>query len=228
MFGDGGQFYPYQPIQFMDGLLNPLIGAAPTFDVVGTPTSGDNGSSNTTSSTVTFPTGFVAGELLLLWFASDNLITPTTPSGWTSLYTASNGGIRFTGYYKQATGSEGASMVVSHGSCQTAWGCLHVTGQTSSVPEATSVGASSSAPNPPSLTPSWGSASDLWFAAAAQWGFSITAGPAGYTNVINKAKGTNNFALRVDYLKATATSQDPAAFTSGGSNSNGASTTAVH
>ncbi|MER8464178.1 hypothetical protein [Mesorhizobium sp. M1396] len=62
MFGDSGQFYPYQPMQFMEGLLAPIIGGA-----AGPVTSITLFSTTTsTSDTIAWPASIRSGDVAVL------------------------------------------------------------------------------------------------------------------------------------------------------------------
>ncbi|MBZ9693929.1 hypothetical protein [Mesorhizobium sp. CO1-1-9] len=75
-----GQFYPYQPLQFMDGLLSPIMG-------VGSPmTVSFLASAVVTTTTVTIPATAAAGDIAFLIDAIiDGTITSVRPSGWTNI-----------------------------------------------------------------------------------------------------------------------------------------------
>lgn len=119
------------------------------------------------SHVVDMPAGIVAGEMLLVFIATT--LTLTAPAGWNTLWAPFNDGSnRWTAaYYRIATGSEAATYtwttatttrIVAH--------VYRVNGNhASAAPEAAAspVTGSSATPNPPSLTPSWGSAKTLWF-----------------------------------------------------------------
>jgi hypothetical protein len=89
------------------------LGPTPAFGAAGTLAAGD-----TEDLTPGFPSGIVAGQLLLLQVESTNLAgSPATPSGWTLQWDDQRnvgGGneVRQWIYYKYATGSESGSLSV--------------------------------------------------------------------------------------------------------------------
>lgn len=79
------QFYPFQPIQFMDGLLAPPPGFAAAGGGPTTLTFVDSAISN--SATITIPAGAQEGDLAVLfdisWNGSSGPPTEVVPSTWT-------------------------------------------------------------------------------------------------------------------------------------------------
>lgn len=123
-----------------------------------------------TSHVVNMPAGIVAGEMLL-WFVAGGAAAPLAlPTGWTALWPSHNNGSgsMSAAFYRIATGSESATYTLS--TSPTSTRCVshvfRISGShASAAPEvaAAPVTGSSTIPNPPSLTPSWGSANTLWF-----------------------------------------------------------------
>jgi hypothetical protein len=187
---------------------------------------------NTTSSvshSVTMPSGVTAGDLLILFSEfRTNAAFNTTPAdnGWTLGFAASSGtggtsGMLF-GYYKVAAGGDVASYGGNgpqHGS--------HVTYRISNylgTPEfgTANVQATTTAPNPPSVTQSWGRENMLAIVGAMQVnGWSASTIPTGYTGAISP--GSLRTAHR---FLASDTSEDPGAF-GGGTSSLGISNTVL-
>lgn len=84
-------------------------------------------------------------------------------------------------------------------------------------------------PNPPNLTPSWGSAEDLWIAVAClESGSDFSAAPTNYTDLqsLNTA-GTGSTGLGTATRVLTATSEDPGTFTIANTRRNVTTTVAV-
>lgn len=158
----------------------------PTPVVVGTQTS-NNSPSRTTSTNVAFPAGVVSGELLLIAIATEvNASGPTTPSGWSeTLPSISNGGepgTRLTIFHRVADGSEGGSVTISHGNNDTAAISYRISGAMGT-PEATGTFGTTTAPDPPNFSPSWGSTTvnTLWLAvASSQNQITFSSYPAGF------------------------------------------------
>lgn len=162
--------------------------AAPTVTTVTTASTTHN---------ITMPATVNSGDLLLavvVFFIVGSPPTITTPTGWTQLFhTGINvaGDITHAAYAKVADGTEDGTTVnfatdtsttgIGHAYRATDWfGTL--AGVEAATPVTDTTGSSLN-PNPPSLTPSWGSADTLWFGVCAASddapGFGST--PANYT-----------------------------------------------
>ena len=127
---------------------------------------------NDTQNLVTMPATVAAGDGLVVILGLDNQNTITTPAGWTLLWFDQSGAFfSFAGYVKVADGTEGGTTVdfvtsaaSRHGAqvfkfTAGTWGGL-VTDVVDGIP----VRATNDAPNPPAVTPGWGTAFDtLWF-----------------------------------------------------------------
>lgn len=91
---------------------------------------------------------------------------------------------------------------------------------------ATAIGTNNGTTNPPSLTPSWGSANNLWIAASAlRFAGNWTAAPTNYTNLLSSNGGDANAPLGTARRVLTATSEDPATFSHDGGNTAWVATT---
>lgn len=173
---------------------------------------------------VTMPSGIVAGNLLvvILTLAGTTASGWTGPAGWTSLAGAQGHSI----FYRIATGSETSTYTfTAPATAVLLASALRITGNhASAAPEiqVTSSSTGTTAADPPSLTPSWGSATTLWLTvlscgtAYVFLGFSSY--PANYTFQQTAVDGgfsgaCHFFAGR----KLTATSDNPGAFASSGS-----------
>ena len=150
-------------------------------------TAGTNESGSSTSHAINLPSGIVAGDLLLMAIAFRASYSLTTPSGWTSVYTAVaeySGQNKLWLYYRSADGTEGATVTVTS---DLAWSVGAVTCRISGA--ATSTGSitvnytasPSNAPDSASLSVSpsknWLYVSGWWTGSTDFWGFSI---PSGY------------------------------------------------
>lgn len=119
------------------------------------------------------PSGIQDGDLLLvivgLWHTS-SARTFLTPSGWTQLFQQNNfGQLRaLAAFYKVATGAEGSTVTINASGDMFAASVAYRISGYDLVPEGSATGSSATGnPDPPSLTPSWGSANALWIAVGA-------------------------------------------------------------
>jgi hypothetical protein len=196
--------------------------AAGAFPVVeGSNTGAASGGTGTTNYSAPLPSSITSGELLLLFVAAGAGGARTVSvSGWSELFNSIGSGSlrRLACFYKVATGSEGASVTVS-GSNSSFWAstCYRISGY-QGTPEAGTIATGSSAsPNPPSLSPSWGSAKTLWFAVAgkdAGGSSDFSGAPTNYDNIIqNGGTGSGNHAaIATARRELEASSDDPATF----------------
>lgn len=197
-----------------------------------------NTSSASTSTTpsVSLPSGIVAGDLLLAFVSNQTAITGRNvswPAGWTELYDKSGSQYGQAGAYRVADGSEGASITVtmSGSVSNTAHITLRITGvKSGQAPEAGAATAVSSTanPDPPSLTPSWGSDNDLWIAIAGGAAVSsVSAYPTNYAD--NQLTSANSgFArIAVSTRNLNAASEDPGTYTWSGATNSIAETIAI-
>lgn len=197
----------------------PSLAAAPTATQFGTAV---------TSMSVNLPSSISAGDLLIASVETRNNATfATPPTGWTALASQQGGGsagyLRF--WYKIATGSEGSTASWTASISTTAvWQTFRVTSwHGTTPPEITTSNGDSSAANPPSLTPSWGTVDTLWFAIAGHAAVSaaaFTAAPTNYSGFQNNGASSGGSAVSIanSYRQLNAASEDPGAFTAGGSN----------
>lgn len=196
--------------------------------------SNSGGSSVAQTSTVcNLPANIVAGQELFVAFASDGNGTHTTPAGWTALASSIiNTGMRQTMFRKTASGSEGASVTITHTNGYSAYVSGSIEGHSAAMEAGVAVGSSTgTSPNPPSLNPSWGTEKTLWLAACYKANGSITAQPSGYTVIdtgIATGAGGKLPRVQVAYLITTAVSEDPGAFTVSTSDWNIANTYGVY
>lgn len=123
---------------------------------------------NTTTHVITVPT-HTSGDLLIAVVCRDGGGTtsfPSSPTVWNEIADVSQGGTcNLSVGYTFGNGSD-TSVTISTSSEQ-AWGAVwrFVGAHASTPPEIATAGhASSSTSDPPSLTPTWGSADTLWFA----------------------------------------------------------------
>lgn len=179
------------------------------------------GATSTASQSPTYPADLVSGDMLLLFVTVDSHAakTITTPTGFTQLYNTVGGGDLRRGacYYRIADGTETGTFTVTLSG--TAAELLTVTyvikKNSSSAPEAgTSATGSGTTPNPPSVTPSWGSKNTTWIAAEHHQGSGIS-GVTAPTNfnllTAYTVVGGANQGLAQRWQAAS--SQDPGTFT---------------
>lgn len=167
------------------------------------------------------PSGIEPGELLLLVVSVGTAaFSPLVqvPTGWTALYNL-NPTYSYldsaAAFWRVADGSEGATVTLSSpasGSRDWQVAAYRISAHDSQI-EATAAATGSGNPDPASLSPSWGSANNLWLTAAhvnADVYSSITV-PSSYGNLL-KAKVTAT--LGVARRENAASSEDPGAWSS--------------
>ncbi|MGI9028164.1 MAG: hypothetical protein ACR2FM_05000 [Candidatus Saccharimonadales bacterium] len=195
------------------------------FPVFGTQVDTDFAAS-VTSMAVSLPASISSGDLLLAFSEVRNAGTWTEPSGWTELDAQLGGSSvgELTVHYKIADGTEGttATWTASAGTTA-AWHTVKITGwHGTTVPEVTkSSGDFSTQPNPPSLTPSWGSADTLWVEVAGNTATAnlTTGGSTGYSgyalNIASSGGAQCNLASA--YRQVAAATEDPGEMANAGS-----------
>ena len=189
--------------------------------VVGTPVT--TAQSNSTSSrNITLPSGIAAGDLLLLFLVvgTSSAVTFTPPSGFSAVAGAgtSSTTCNADAFYKIADGTESGTVisVLSAPTNISVASAYRVQGADPAyAPEGVATTGTGTAPNPPSLTPSWGSAETLWFATfGKRTGIlsSLSAYPADYTsNQTTRDESTVMIGVATDEV-ATGT-ENPGSYT---------------
>lgn len=200
----------------------------------------NNGSAgNASSHTLNLPSGIAAGHLLFAFVMADRsgLGSNTAAiSGWTELFRhAANTDRVFYCFYKIANGSEGASATLNWTgvSPHITYVTLRLTdADTSAAPEISSAAtANSNAPNPGSVSPSWGTGRATLYLATcgvdSQSSFTTPA-PSGYSGGVSTIGGSGGgTGVGVQGKQATASSDDPGAFGTNASSQWSAFTVAV-
>ena len=167
-----------------------------------------------------------AGDYLIVILALKNVSAVTPPSGWAAVRENATGGV-WLGVYQQSTLAASSSetnpvfVITSSG---TGTGVAHpysipMTGGSILRTSVNAANGTSTAADPPSITPFVGTQDYLWFAEAAVNGNSaISAGPSGYSNFT--ASGTSsNVTLATAWKQSTAaTTENPGAFTNSSAN----------
>ncbi len=185
----------------------------------------NNGNSGATSVThvVNLPASIASGDLLLVFFsntqAANNAPSITTPaSGWTPMFTANQGAFEnLTVWYRVADGSEGSSITVTIGNGNArsaAWVCYRITGYTGTPENGTASAAATSSPDPPSVSPSWGSDDNL-FIACYGWRGNVahSSYPTNYSlsQLTDRWVNSSGCGIAVAGRNVTASSGDPGA-----------------
>jgi hypothetical protein len=209
-----------------------------TFPTVAATTS-SNAGAFVTSHVVDLPSGVSSGDLLIVFFAGYNNsagYTSTWPDGWSQLYNVSYGtGVNVSNvaaYYRHADGTEGSTITVTGSNGESTHISYRITGWDSSTPPeaASPVGGTNANPNPPSLTPSWGTADTLWIATANS-GFvnhTVSGYPSNYTNGMSQRSTAGSAIVQGSARRElNASSEDPGTFTFSGTSNWKAATVAV-
>jgi hypothetical protein len=187
----------------------------------------NSASTNQTTHNITLPSGIQSGDLLLMFLSVDGGTDNLTNTGWTRLLTefTTDSECRYV-LGRIATGSEGSTVsFTTTNSEHSAAVTYRITGARNdlttnaiAVSGSVNTGGNATTVNPPSLTPSWGSATNLWFATAMISDGAITSVvsyPTDY-NLGQNATFHSNSAGQGVLVAArilTASSEDPGAFT---------------
>lgn len=183
-----------------------------------------NGDTAATSHNVTLPSSIVSGNLLLLFCGINGTPTVTDPTGWTVTLSATNTDT-WRIYSRIADGSEGATVTVGL-SASNRMGCAayQISGNqngtsSSEIAISSASNANTANPDPPSLTPSWGSAANIWIAVcfSADSNSNLSSYPTNYsTEQVNGKNGTGagggGTGATIAARALTATSEDPGTF----------------
>lgn len=179
-----------------------------------------------TSMAVNLPASVSSGDLLLAFVSVRNAGTWTVPTGWVEFASQVGGSSvgETTVFYKVADGSEGSTATWTAGTgTSAAWQTRKVTSwHGTTPPEATTAsGDFTTNPNPPSLTPSWGSADTTWVEVAGNSATAnlTTGASSGYSDyALNTASsGGAQCSIASAYLQNAATSEDPGEMANAGS-----------
>ena len=201
-------------------------------------TSASTESSFSTSGTthnVSMPATVDSGDLLLVFISLhyntfNSPATITTPSGWTEVWngrhTVSSNVIEVGAYARDADGTEDSTTVnfETSGTNPDAAGaaqCYRITdwfGALSGVEAGAESNGASANPDPPSLTPSWGSEDTLWFAiaGAADDDATVSSYPSLFLNGVDTTSGAsanNRSSIGTARRESTASVLDPGTFT---------------
>lgn len=211
----------------LPGLSSAILGGRgkkfPT--VVGTATNElNNGSA---LHPVNLPSGN-PGDLLIIFLVTDSASTFTNPSGWSQLYwtgrSSSNPSVLIS--YRWATGTEGSTVSVPAGGSGGSPGgvnaSIRIRGSSyGTAPQITIFKAGTTAsPNPPALTPTFGSGKHLWITSGLWSGSrgNISAYPTGYNLGQAFRKNSRNYSSTWGTVALAArqyenSTENPGAFT---------------
>ena len=179
---------------------------------------------NVSSHDVVLPATFYADSLLLLHIAMDgNRTLSGFPTGWVELdWTGYSTVVRGGWYYKIADGTETDFAYTSSGVDRSTNRCFAIQGWHGTTPpeEAHGVHATTTTPDPPSLSPSWGSADTLWFVsfAADNGTNAATAYPTNYSDnqFTDNTTSTAGVSMAVASREVATATEDPGSFTKTG------------
>jgi hypothetical protein len=174
----------------------------------------------TTSHTFDLPTGVQAGEMLLA-LCTDSAIGARDYSdlaGWNKILNT-NESRNLATFWRWADGTEGATATITISSnAALCVSCYRISGAQNVAPAvANTASTTSTNPDPPSLSPSWGAEDTLWFAFAG-WNSRTTAPsayPSNYSDNQNTLPAVSGQAasLGVATRNLNASSENPGVFT---------------
>jgi len=193
-----------------------------TFPSVAT-TNTSSQTSRVSTHTVNLPASIASGDRLLCfvgWNESFGATSPSWPAGWTQKTFQANGSSTSLEVRERfADGSEGASISVTTAvTTRSAHVCYRITGAHASFPveAGTAATGSSASADPPSLSPSWGSADTLWIAIGSTVaGATYSADPSSYANglTVDATNGSGGVSIRVTRRTNTTASENPSTYT---------------
>lgn len=217
---------------FLVGLPLFLQGQLPRLTAVALSSVGDD----VPAKTFALPPAAPGDTLILIIGMTGSNTISVAPSGFTLLRNTFNGTSgtdrRAYVYTKKADGTEGASIAVTTtNSDNSSAACIALRiagGSADAECNQTATTGSSSSPNPPSFSPSWGDQPTLWIATFCGRADNVTAFPAGYGQSIQYAPvDTPTLRVAAAFLWKHAATEDPGAFTQSASDSWAATTIAV-
>lgn len=196
-----------------------------TFPIVASEASSSQ-STNTTTHTVTMPSGVASGDLLVAAIEFDGrpVRSGQIIDNWTEILNTSDSGdgVSLYAYWKRATGSEGSSQTISTDVAQcSSHKTWRITGDNTGTVPASAVFQGSSpgtSADPPSLNPgSWDVEDTLWLALVASddGSITVTGFPGSYTNTgqVNADGSTDGVTLGWARRENATASENPGAFT---------------
>jgi len=218
------------PLYRSVGITGTALASGSNFPVVQASTTSAT-TATSTSHTVNLPTGIQVGDLLIALFSGfigsgSTAVDVSWPTGWTEFFEqdAETGTFHLAvaGAYRQADGSEGASITVTTNlSVLAAHNSYRISGAKDpgiQPPEAAAISYTIAGQtiDPPPLTPTGGAKDYLWLAVAGwrRTGVSATTNPTNYTNAIEGNSGGTSSGTRLRSLRRqlNAASEDPSTF----------------
>lgn len=187
--------------------------------------SGTSGETNTTTHTVTMPTGIVAGDRILVLFCFDGdhgfTWNHAALGPWSEVFKQENNWtVNFLGYTRIAAGTEsGQSMNITTGNAQlSAWQVYVIRDCAAISASGENSAGSTTSMDPPAHSPAWGAAgTTLWIAAVGHDNGSVspTAYPANYTDGAHTLRSPAGDGCGVASARRSlsATTENPGAFT---------------
>lgn len=173
---------------------------------------------------VQMPAVVNAGDRLIVLFSIVGSSGSWTLSGWSQFFTGVGGASVITarGHTKIATGTEGGTIVnfTMSSSRIVAAACIRIPAglhDPAQLPESSGVNQNnSSSQNPPNLTPSWGTANNIWIPVShAIDAYAVTGYPypSGNFNQRTEPGVSSRAQIATCYTQQSAASLDPGAFT---------------
>lgn len=177
-----------------------------------------------TAYNIALPATILAGELLVIAIASDGNVTLTwdnvTAGAWTQLFAdVSTGNVsKLWVYHKVADGTEdGKTLAVTWSAVQQAVAqCFRLSGVQGAIEcSATGTRGSSTTPDAPSKTATWGAMNNLFFAFCGSDSTpTMLGGPSGWSGFnTTVSSGSGQATLSYAYKQSSAATEDPGAFT---------------
>lgn len=191
-----------------------------------------------TTHTVNLPASLSSGNILFIYISFNDALTATTPSGWTALLDTDSSAVNahFCIYTKVSNGSEGSTVDIT---VDTATQSSHITEQYSgtfsgslSDVEIQSASSADDTPDSPSITASWGSASNKFLSVylGRRGDRAPTAYPTNYTEnqtSHTSANSAGGASVAVCGRTLTAATEDPGNYTLSTTNQAYASTIVI-
>ena len=169
---------------------------------------------------ITLPSGIVTGDLLLVVYQPAGGSTASTPTGWTLLASSTNATYYSYVFYLIATSSVASTLPIPmSGYVRATAVSYRISVNTfSGTPEIKYAAGSTSSP---ALSPSWGSADNLWIAGLTNvYSGKTTAAPTNYSGFMSVGPGTASVAyseIGTAYRNYTSSSDTPGLWTTTGS-----------
>ena len=149
---------------------------------------------NASALNVPYPSGIAAGDLLVAMMGVNGSGSHTWPAEWTVIAYETSGSNSLSVAWTLATGSESGTFFVDYdGSARLDALCYRISATSGSVEAAACNSGSDNAPTTPGLTPSWGSADNLWLVPLSKDGGtdSVPSAPSGFGNLQSHGAGSS-------------------------------------